>query len=100
APLPDLHSFPTRRSSDLERVETYRSHTGRLTWQASQKNKVTFFTDIQDNCLCRSIYGGFAAPEAVLNFTFWPTALVQGTWSSARSEEHTSELQSLAYLVC
>src|SRR5262249_29745339 len=54
------------RNRPAERDETYRSHTGRLTWQASKKNKVTFFADIQDVCLCRSVYGGNAAPEAVL----------------------------------
>src|SRR3712207_9016523 len=38
------------------------------------------------------------------NFTF-PSSVVSGTlpqthWSAARSEEHTSELQSRQYLVC
>src|SRR5229473_4416245 len=31
---------------------------------------------------------------------YWPPCQRTGTASAARSEEHTSELQSLAYLVC
>src|SRR3989441_8746958 len=38
---------------------------------------------------------GFAIPDTVDNATVW-----SGCYDGGRSEEHTSELQSLAYLVC
>src|SRR5205823_13794336 len=68
-PLPDLHSFPTRRSSDL---------VGRL-------------LDGLDH----------AVEQVVLDRRF-DLDLGQKIDDvlGARSEEHTSELQSLAYLVC
>src|SRR2546425_2665482 len=39
--------------------------------------------------------GACAAPKSR-----WPTGAARGARSCPRSEEHTSELQSLAYLVC
>src|SRR5205823_13894509 len=77
----DLHSFPTRRSSDLEHKD---EREDRL-----------------------SLRGSFVVPPDSIN----PPAegvtvtLVDGDGQIAeiripRSEEHTSELQSLAYLVC
>src|SRR5205814_2680325 len=68
---PDLHSFPTRRSSDL---------------------------DFQRN---RTGFGECRPSHANLGFT--PTSACRGSWGLAwlgRSEEHTSELQSLRHLVC
>src|SRR5205823_12781762 len=68
-PHRDLHSFPTRRSSDLARAGAHhrdgkaRARNGRGRLRANQQ--------------C-----GHA------------------TGHHSRSEEHTSELQSLAYLVC
>src|SRR5205823_14760416 len=62
----DLHSFPTRRSSDLARTvpaHRKRARAGR----------------------------GWPAPAPPRR---------PGGWPGPRSEEHTSELQSLAYLVC
>src|SRR5205823_14886669 len=62
----DLHSFPTRRSSDLSEVA---------------KNKLIGYPGLA--------VGGVGVIILLL-FLFM----------GARSEEHTSELQSLAYLVC
>src|SRR5205807_9413834 len=81
----DLHSFPTRRSSDLMSVD-----------QAS-----------------REIEGGFSSlrtalgdPKAVAPFFRFPGLLRQTAEAEERSdrlrrsEEHTSELQSPCNLVC
>ena len=47
--------------SQLVRVEG-----GRVTWQASQRNKVNFFADIQDTCICRCVDQRHRqAPEAI-----------------------------------
>ena len=53
---------PARRSRD----ESDRFYAGRVTWQASPKNKVNFFTDLQNVCRCvyegvRSAGGGVRA---------------------------------------
>src|SRR5438046_4716096 len=65
----DLHSFPTRRSSDLARTPAYSGPSGRL-----QVGHVP------------------CGPS----FTIWSRC----SFTSSRSEEHTSELQSLTNLVC
>src|SRR5205823_13716797 len=90
-PLRALRSFPTRRSSDLDRGG----------WRPQHPSAVPGDTD-QDHV---------AVPVAVE--LLWPGGLrvQQGTGAKVghfvaaaggvgRSEEHTSELQSLAYLVC
>src|SRR5438045_7614369 len=71
----DLHSFPTRRSSDLARSARER-RTGRC---------------ILDHRAERSC-GSARAPVGV--------EIERSDSASARSEEHTSELQSLRHLVC
>src|SRR5205823_9610343 len=95
---PALHSFPTRRSSDLQ--DEFR---GRVIFtfdgdEAGQKAALKAFADDQrfvtqlfvavqpdgfDPCELRQQRGDLAVRDLI-----------------ARSEEHTSELQSLAYLVC
>jgi hypothetical protein len=64
----------------FEVYETYRSHAGRLNWQASRRNKVNFFVDFQDDCICRG-GGEFRAPEAAYKWVFYPNALYQATWN-------------------
>src|SRR5687767_15481039 len=64
---PDLHSFPTRRSSDL------------FVPRCALEHAVTF-------------YEWMKQAVRVMN--------LQVSGYAFRSEEHTSELQSLAYLVC
>src|SRR5205823_13588241 len=60
----DLHSFPTRRSSDLS-------------------------SSFASACFC-----GSGKKRSMIRSPTWKMPLKR------RSEEHTSELQSLAYLVC
>jgi hypothetical protein len=66
--------------------EFYRSHSGRVTWQASQRNKLNFFLDVQKNCKCYSGTGLTAvtttAPEADAQLRFWPQFLAQVAWSA------------------
>ena len=73
---PDLDRPADRRESD-------RFYAGRLTWQASQRNKVNVFADLQN--VCRCVYEGFEAPEAAFGLHFWPQRLIQATWSSPRT---------------
>ena len=66
--------------------EHYKSHAGRVTWQASQRNKLNFFLDVQKNCKCYSGTGLTAvtttAPEADAQLRFWPQFLAQVSWSA------------------
>jgi hypothetical protein len=64
--------------------EHLHSHSARLTWQATQKNKFNFFTDIQDNCICHG-RGGNIAPEAGFEWGMWPQGIAQVTWTAAMS---------------
>src|SRR5687767_15500065 len=77
---PDLHSFPTRRSSDLRKkfFDAYRERFGPLTQE---------LVDALEYLLGRI--------EADTRF-----GTTDNDRRQLRSEEHTSELQSLAYLVC
>src|SRR5207248_9610136 len=83
---PRLHSFPTRRSSDLDDSE-----------------QVTI-SAINRNYKGRSGPGKLwlASPLTVAAsaFTGHVTAYTPGMFAGARSEEHTSELQSPYDLVC
>ena len=63
------------------RTEWMRSGGGRITWQATPKNKISGFTDVQ-RFFDRG-RGGFAAPEAYQHqYNISPIGLFQGTWSS------------------
>src|SRR5207248_10315233 len=87
APLPPLHSFPTRRSSDLATPSR---------WCAAR-----WFFPTALARRCASPFSrweiGLARPRRPA-----PTSWVVKTWSRRcpRSEEHTSELQSPYDLVC
>src|SRR5437016_11453570 len=68
----DLHSFPTRRSSDLTVVVSSR----------------------------RSYFPGWPTSPPAMKNGFWKSFRSTVTTGLFRSEEHTSELQSLTNLVC
>src|SRR5205823_13592716 len=77
-PHPPLHSFPTRRSSDL-------SHqTNKLVSIQKRRSSKTPHRNL-----------GLVIARKVFRPKQFPGRCIQ-----TRSEEHTSELQSLAYLVC
>src|SRR5207253_11102153 len=80
-PLPHLHSFPTRRSSDLPAID----HHAALPGQISGKNNVR---------LALGNGGGEFQRERANREA--SSALI----GRIRSEEHTSELQSRGHLVC
>ena len=65
------------------RQEHLRSAGGRVTWQASPRNKINAFVDIQSMALRGR--GDFVSPEALVGFLFWPQGLAQVTWSSPRT---------------
>src|SRR5205823_13968741 len=91
-----LRSFPTRRSSDLHMLRI-------RSWLFQPEPRPS-------SCCCSSCSRPLSLPRlwescsSALHYPpclgkFW-RALSSDLMRSARSEEHTSELQSLAYLVC
>src|SRR5205823_13408090 len=99
-PLQDLPSFPTRRSSDLGCIQAGQAPTGdRLRRWLRARVQVPgrpdwFFVKLHT-------HGAKEANQRVLlgeSMTAFHESLAQRA-AEDRSEEHTSELQSLAYLV-
>src|SRR5262249_56836254 len=85
APPRDLHSFPTRRSSDLP-VADHGVGAGHC---------------LQIEAACVSLIGDCGSGEAVGQHHRAPRNRRANHFGEVlRSEEHTSELQSLTNLVC
>src|SRR5699024_12791797 len=87
-PLPDLHSFPTRRSSDL--TDTIFIHITVVT-----ALRTFIFICGQSRC---PVFLAF--PVFTLGLIIDRTVLAVRFKIILRSEEHTSELQSRFDLVC
>src|SRR5207253_9936970 len=84
-----LHSFPTRRSSDLPRLRPHgRLHGGDFTGDGAGDAR----------CAARSL--GRSRRAAVARTRSAKRASLRGQPGPPRSEEHTSELQSRGHLVC
>jgi carboxypeptidase family protein len=58
-----------------------RDSTVRLTWQVSQKHKVTFLQLVQDNCNCFYAVAANTSPEASGNAHLTPMSLTQVVWT-------------------
>src|SRR5205823_12440021 len=83
---PDLHSFPTRRSSDLPDP---------MDLQRLRDDEADALAPVQRGERILEDHHHLAPDRAHLL-----AGEVRDVASAERSEEHTSELQSLAYLVC
>ena len=69
-----------------DRRQWYESLAGRVTAQATDKNKFNFFADFSDTCQCRST-GALRgdAPEASTQYHNRPAGLFQAGWTSTVS---------------
>src|SRR5205823_10805608 len=95
---PAPHSFPTRRSSDLDESNQLRDAAVRRFRQGA---KVDFLYNIYN----AHTGAGVVRPQLQTQVRLFRDgqAVFTGpllSYDAGRSEEHTSELQSLAYLVC
>src|SRR5690606_41375003 len=90
-PPPDLHSFPTRRSSDLFSVATA---SGFLTGAGMFGAIIYLPLFVQGVMSASAAESGFALAPLMLGM------VGSSTVAGLRSEEHTSELQSREKLVC
>jgi hypothetical protein len=59
----------------------WRAVNGRLTWQATQKHKLSLFVDLQDRCSCVDTRV-LTSPEASANFEFPAKRLVTATYTA------------------
>src|SRR5699024_11399915 len=81
-----VHSFPTRRSSDLQRpVSGGMSYPGRA---AGSESGGSFFD------------GVYEFIEGMFLLSVRPVVIIRNMKRQGRSEEHTSELQSRFDIVC
>src|SRR5205814_8801774 len=86
----DLHSFPTRRSSDLTRR-----------WPSPLKEMLTaFFWVSWDRASVSRALRNSLSIVGLRKRNRWTSLSLHERMPSERSEEHTSELQSLRHLVC
>src|SRR5205823_10829856 len=92
---PALPSFPTRRSSDL--LTTPPTLELMRAVRAARRTLDAGFTTVRDAA------GTPAGVRMAIDAGYFPGPrmfVTVSALSQTRSEEHTSELQSLAYLVC
>jgi hypothetical protein len=64
--------------------------SARLTWQATAKNKLTFYNSIQDNCVCYYQVDSTNTPEAAIDHHYRPARVTQVTWSNDRGGSGTA----------
>src|SRR5205823_13594433 len=100
APLPALHSFPTRRSSDLGKIRNALEVSRGSVALVEDENAPALHAGIDLRRLTLDI--NVAIDRNALRDRCWinDRAILRHDELGLRSEEHTSELQSLAYLVC
>src|SRR5205823_11894307 len=95
-----LHSFPTRRSSDLVLIQARLREPEK--WKqavaAGGVRKAGSYRELLGDPRWRwnAVFGLILALSGVIGL--WGIGFC--SYDLQRSEEHTSELQSLAYLVC
>src|SRR5205823_13452417 len=94
----DPHSFPTRRSSDLNPLTLVRARIVNSVAFAEGAGINAEEHELSDKRIAPQLERDGTERAIVIGHCFHWLARV---WVLAfRSEEHTSELQSLAYLVC
>ena len=73
-----LHEFD--RSRPAAEFDWYRTHSVRMTWQASDRNRFSFFGDIQKNCRCTTGFTNSKAIEAEEGWDNFPNGTIQASW--------------------
>lgn len=76
-------AFAPDTSRPAASFDWYRNHSLRATWQASVKHRLAFFGDIQKSCRCTTgPFTGANAIESERGWDWWPSGVVQGTWTA------------------
>jgi hypothetical protein len=68
-------------------VRDWHVYQGRLTWQASQKNKIGFTYDQENFCICSNGITATVAPEASNEFNFPLQRYIQVDWNMPASSK-------------
>jgi hypothetical protein len=71
--------------------------SGRLTWQATSRDKFAVNLAYDDRCDCHSFMGGVTMPEASA-VVIYPSKLVQGTWVAPLTNRLLAEAGVSSYL--
>src|SRR5207342_1943755 len=59
------------------------TQAGRITYQATPKNRINVYTDIQKDCRCTTgPFTGANAIESERGWDWYPSGVVQGTWTA------------------
>src|SRR5205814_10092040 len=95
----NLPSFPTRRSSDLDTLRQIDPLTGEVRAGNEDLSRVPIYP--KTHYVMPQAQRDRAIVGIQEELEWWKKELEkQGKFVEARSEEHTSELQSLRHLVC
>src|SRR5206468_10976728 len=86
----NLHPFPTRRSSDLQTKSGFSVNRSGPGWRPQMMSPPSMTAAVGEPGMPSVIMGSIAATPAACD----------ASHDHARSEEHTSELQSRSDLVC
>src|SRR5205807_8000497 len=96
----ESHSFPTRRSSDLQGAEAFDPQFGRKTFEVGVLRRAQYLDTFLGEITEEPTQGETRAVDRGLaNFAVKPNARAFQSQRQFRSEEHTSELQSPCNLV-
>ena len=74
-----FHEFD--RSRPAADFDWYRTHSIRLTYQATERHRFGFFGDIQKDCRCTTGFEGANAIEERRGWDNWPSGAAQLTWT-------------------
>jgi carboxypeptidase family protein len=76
-------NLPPDTSRPASAFDWYRTHAGRITYQATPKNRVNIYGDLQKDCRCTTgPFTGANAIESERGWDWYPSGVVQGTWSA------------------
>jgi hypothetical protein len=80
---------PDRARGNVYYQNEWQSISGRFTWQASARNKFTFFWDEQDTCQdpCDGVVSVYTSPESWWSVATHPNRVQQVSWSSPRTNK-------------
>jgi hypothetical protein len=81
-PVTSTLFFAPDVSRPASSFDWFRNHSLRTTWQASSRQRVNFYFDIQKSCRCTTgPFTGANAIESERGWDWWPSGVVQGTWT-------------------
>ena len=79
---PDAWTYLPDTSKPTVNETVQRSYNGRVTWQASQRQKFSLYYDHQYRCWCPRDLTSTTSPEAVTSADYPIERVTSGTWSS------------------